>query len=86
MIHILHLKIKSVEILSLADMQLLGFCLLPHILPSCGKKLSQQDTDEGEKSLSGVQRGPSKRKMKVVKASDTDCLMSMIQFKPVIFV
>ncbi|CAL8105713.1 unnamed protein product [Orchesella dallaii] len=79
--------------LSESDICLIAFCLLPFILPSCGRKLTSQIESDDEEETTG--RGSTKRsksqtssrkRQSTVKASDLDSLRSMICFKPVRFI
>ena len=78
-------------ILILDDYQIVGYCLLPFIMPSTGRRLTQEDDDEideesSQPSSSKKARKDPKKKRKLqatVKASDLDALRSLILFKPV---
>ncbi|XP_035710550.1 uncharacterized protein LOC118436483 isoform X2 [Folsomia candida] len=72
------------------DYQIVGYCLLPFIMPSTGRRLTQEDDDEideesSQLSSSKKARKDPKKKRKLqatVKASDLDALRSLILFKP----
>lgn len=74
----------------LGDICLIAFCLLPFILPSCGRKLTagsdSEDEENGSSSGKRSKQGKKNRKRQCsVKASDIESLRSMIVFRSVIY-
>ncbi|CAL8139440.1 unnamed protein product [Orchesella dallaii] len=67
------------------DIGLISFCLLPFILPSCGRKPNSdiEYADEGGSSSGkrSKQNLGNRKRQRTVKASDLDSLRSMIMFK-----
>jgi hypothetical protein len=69
----------------LDDINFLGFCLLPFVLPSSGRKEKNAEGDAaGDASATRKQKvGRPRKTMATLKASDKDAYKSMIMVKPV---
>jgi hypothetical protein len=79
-------------IILLDDIQVIAYCLLPFILPSCGRRIAGDDSDKSDEENEDLNAKKRKRtkaqkprkKLATIKTSDLSVLKSMIMFQPVL--